>query len=383
MKWESKMPQNTNSTVNYVCARSNSNEDSKRNDTDLIEICKIMYRHKSYILILAAFFMVMSVIYSFVMPPVYKAEVFFFPPALSDVQMLDGAWFEGIKRKDDEKTERIDDVVYEVFNRNLNSKSLRRSFFEENNIAEQIRSQTYAGYSDEKILQEFSNIILAKRNKKNKDNSSLSVEWRDPVVAAEWANGFSSLAERETANYFAMNVKKVVGSQIRDIEYEIASKRKFAQQRREDKIAVLEEAASIAKSLDIHKESSNYENLKTEDSTGKQNQLSTSNSLYYKGYKALLVEADILRKRKSDDAFIDDLRDLQEQLDRLRSISINKDELRTVKVDQRAYPPEHRIKPKRKIIVIFGTLLGLLVGVLAALLINTIQFYRNSEAEKT
>ncbi len=379
------MPLNTNNVAHLACVRPQSNEDYKRDDEiDLIELCKIIYKRKSLILIIAAFFTMMSVIYSLAVAPVYKADTFFFPPALSDIQALNIAWFQDVEKNSDKRSDKIDiETVYNVFNRNLNSRSLQRSFFDSNDVPQQFKMHGVVGSSDEKLFQKFSRFISVSRDKKNKDNSSLSVEWSDPVIAAQWANDFAYLAERATVNYFAMNLKSAVDNRVRDIEYEIASKRKIAQQRREDKIAVLEEAASIAKSLDIHKGASIYENSQKEGAIGKQNQLLTSESLYYRGDKALLVEADVLRKRKSDDAFILDLRDLQEELDRLHSININQKELRAATVDQSAYPPEQHIKPKRTLIVVLGAILGLMVGVLIAFLVNAVHSYRANEAAKS
>ncbi len=378
------MPQNTKNVAHLTCVRPQSNDvHGHEDEIDLIEIFKIIYKRKVLVFIVAAFFAMISIIYSLAVSPVYKAEAFFFPPALSDMQALNVLRSQDAEKKDIDRSGNLNvEKVYDVFNRNLSSRSLRRSFFENSAVIEQVKGRGFADSSDEKLFQKFSKAISVNRDKKNKDNSSLSVEWGDPVIAAQWANDFSSLAQKATVNYFAMNLKSAVENRIQDIEYEIASKRKIAQQRREDRIAILEEAASIAKSLDIQKGGPTFDKSINAIGSEKKAQLLTSDHLYYRGDKALLVEADVLRKRKSDDAFILDLRDLQEELDRLHSISINQSELRAATVDQPAYPPEQHIKPKRTLIVILGTFLGLIVGVLVAFLLNAIHSYRASEAAK-
>lgn len=370
------MPLNTNNVAHLACVRPQANEEHRYEDEiDLIELCKIMFKCKFLILIIAAFFTMMSIIYSLAVSPVYKAEAFFFPPAFSDIQTLNVAWFGGLEKVDIE-------TVYAVFNRNLKSKLLQRRFFENNDVRQQFKVQGVAGNSDEKLFQKFSKIISVNRDKKNKDNSSLSIEWGDPIIAAQWVNGFASLAERETAKYFYLNLKNAVENRVRDTEYTIASKRKIAQQRREDRIATLEESASIAKLLNKNEETKRIGVIRSISSKPDSEQEMTIGNLYDRGSKALLVEADILRKRKSDDAFIPGLRNLQEELDRLHSININQKELRAATVDQSAYPPEQRIKPKRTLIVILGALLGLMVGVFVAFLVNAIHSYRSSETAK-
>ena len=73
------------------------------------------------------------------------------------------------------------------------------------------------------------------------------------------------------------------------------------------------------------------------------NQLNISKSstpLYYRGYRALNAEINILKNRKSDDPFISGLRDLQEKLVLLTSIKIETEGQHAVTVDQR--PPIHQ-----------------------------------------
>ena len=73
------------------------------------------------------------------------------------------------------------------------------------------------------------------------------------------------------------------------------------------------------------------------------NQLNISKSstpLYYRGYRALNAEINILKNRKSDDPFISGLRDLQEKLALLTSIKIETEGQHAVTVDQR--PPIHQ-----------------------------------------
>ena len=84
-----------------------------------------------------------------------------------------------------------------------------------------------------------------------------------------------------------------------------------------------------------------------------------STPLYYLGIEALSAEISILQNRKSDDPFIPGLRDYQEQLALLSSIKTSEKDMHSVTVDQAAYPPKYRIKPKRKLIVSLGTVVGL------------------------
>jgi len=170
--------------------------------------------------------------------------------------------------------------------------------------------------------------------------------------------------EQETIQQLITYLKQVVSSRIQRINFEIASKRKIAKQRREDKIAKLSEALRIASALKQH------EQIPQQDTANPQ--------LYLRGSNVLQIEIDTLKKRKSDDPFITGLRDLQEELITLQAIKVDKTKLRVVTVDQQAYPPKYRIKPNRKLIVIMGFLSGLMLGIFAAFFIN---FIKNQKVE--
>ena len=99
----------------------------------------------------------------------------------------------------------------------------------------------------------------------------------------------------------------------------------------------------------------------------------TSTPLYYRGFRALNEEIEVLKKRSSDDPFIVGLRDLQEKLTLLKSIKIEEKGLHAVSIDQAAYPPKKRIKPNRMRIVSVGTVVGLFLGIFFVFFVSFIQ----------
>ena len=76
----------------------------------------------------------------------------------------------------------------------------------------------------------------------------------------------------------------------------------------------------------------------------------------------------MLEKRGNDDPFISDLRDLENQLDFLKQIDVNPDDVSVFTLDSRAEVPETPVKPNKKMILILGIILGGMVGVFAALI---------------
>ena len=103
--------------------------------------------------------------------------------------------------------------------------------------------------------------------------------------------------------------------------------------------------------------------------------------LYYLGLKALSAEINILLDRKSDDPFINGLRDLQEKLALLSSIKIEAEGQYAVTVDQAAYSPKYRIKPNRRLIVSLGTVVGLFLGIFLVFFVSFIQKQKETHSE--
>ena len=218
---------------------------------------------------------------------------------------------------------------------------------------------------DIEILESFSKMMKIE----NKGGFSISMESNDPVFAAKLVNDYVGFFDLETVLQLVSDARNSIQEQIVDIEYKIASKRQMAKQRREDQILRFEEATVIARKLEIKD--------RVDTNTIVQNNqlnISTSNTpLYYRGFKALNAEIVFLNNRKSDDPFIAGLRDLQERLALLRSFKFSIKGMHSVHIDQAAYPPKHRIKPNRRLIVSLGTVVGLFLGIFLVFFVSFIQ----------
>ncbi|TNC86641.1 MAG: hypothetical protein CSH37_03455 [Thalassolituus sp.] len=127
------------------------------------------------------------------------------------------------------------------------------------------------------------------------------------------------------------------------------------------RIAVLEEAASVASSI---KQSKPFYN--TNDVV-----VSSEPPLYMMGEMALRREAEQLKaraSRESEDIFIDGLTLITGYLDSLRAVEVNWDSAQLVEVDQPALLPLEPVKPRKLLIIALGGVSGVMMGILAALL---------------
>ncbi len=272
---------------------------------------------------------------------------------------------------------------------------------------------------------------------------SLAMEGGDPELIAEIVNRVGSEVEQQTKTEIITNINAKIAAKINHLTREIKllrdsvrqkrldeiERREFAnqidiekikvriaiskknlkskkQQIKDNKIKILKEAAMIARALNI--KYSVFE----QNTQNMQNQLGTSkfyDQLYDRGYKALEAEIEVitnresdnkfnpeisalqerlkslennlkieqLKSRKNDDPFIESLRDVESELKRMKSIHIDPETVITAQLDQTAI--SKRIKPDRRLIVVIGSFLGLMLGIIGAFFSYFLEFQRKEE----
>ncbi len=272
---------------------------------------------------------------------------------------------------------------------------------------------------------------------------SLAMEGGDPELIAEIVNRVGSEVEQQTKTEIITNINAKIAAKINHLTREIKLLRDSVRQKRLDeierlelanhidierinvriaiskkdlkskkqqikdnKIKILKEAAMIARALNI--KYSVFE----QNTQNMQNQLGTSkfyDQLYDRGYKALEAEIEVitnresdnkfnpeisalqerlkslennltieqLKSRKNDDPFIESLRDVESELKRMKSIHIDPETVKTAQLDQTAI--SKRIKPDRRLIVVIGSFLGLMLGIIGAFFSYFLEFQRKEE----
>jgi len=306
-----------------------------------------------------------SVVYALQLQNVYKAEALLLPPKEKKIRLIniDGILDRGDFDKNLKVVGHSAGTVFSMFIQNINSRTLHKKFIQEKGLKKILAPDATPETSDPGVYMRLAGLI---KLNENKGMTSLSIEFHDGDIAAQWVNDLIEFVDKETIAVLVEDTEDSIANQIRDIEYTIASKRQMAKKRREDTILQYEEASIIATKLGV---------VDRVDSTNivQNNQLNISTTnvpLYFRGYRALNAEISFLKNRISDDPFISGLRDLQERLALLRSIKFDIEKMSAVYIDQPAYTPNSPIKPNRKYIVSLATVFGLFLGILLAFLIE-------------
>jgi len=373
---QTKAPQNVQDAAPY--------QQQFEDDTiDLYELWITLWNKKWLVIAVTVIAALGSVVYALQQPPIYKAEALLLPPKAENVQSLNA---KGVQEEQDGEQDGEQGVTptsraFAAFKNNLSSRSLQKKFIDEQGLMDILSPDRTPETRDIEILESFAKMIKIEHVKraleKKVEKTSVSMESNDPEFAANLVNDYISFFDTETILALSAAARNSLEGQIRDIENTISSKRHMAKQRREDTILRFEEAAEIAGKLGVRGRVDTMNVVQN-------NQLNISKSstpLYYRGYRALNAEINILKNRKSDDPFISGLRDLQEKLALLTSIKIDAEGMHAVTVDQAAYPSKNRIKPNRRLIVSLSTVVGLFLGICLVFFVSFVQKQREKHSE--
>ncbi|MFG3502823.1 LPS O-antigen chain length determinant protein WzzB [Pseudomonas sp. NPDC047963] len=335
---------------------------TRDDEIDLVELGKALWSQKLVILAVTIAGAAISLAYALLSTPVYEAKATVLPPLLSDIAAYNAGRTESSSSQSQLKPFTTEEV-YSVFTRNLRSLSLRRDFFQEvyiPSLSEDARSSPR-----DRLWANFNKIVSIEAPEKQRPElMEVAVQLSIPDLAAAWANDLIDRAARASERDMQLNVSSELDTRIRSIERRIASLRSTAQQRREDRIAILREALVVAKAVGMDSPQV------TAGRTSSNEELSEfidGSLTYMRGAKAIEAEMEVLEARQSDDPFIQELRSSQEQLSFLKTIEVQPENVSVFTLDNAAEIPETPIKPRKTLIVALGLVLGGMLGIFIAL----------------
>ncbi|WP_278929482.1 LPS O-antigen chain length determinant protein WzzB [Pseudomonas qingdaonensis] len=336
---------------------SNHRERVVRDDEiDLIELIRGLWQQKLLIILTTLVVGGAAVAYALLATPVYEAKVFVQPPSQNDIAHLNYG-----RGGDSELGMLTVKDVYDVYVRNLQSESLRRRFFQDVYLPA-LSAQERLGSQDE-LYEDLSKVLkVTIANKEIPTRFAITVNMPDPNLAVSWAVQYGEMAGYRAKLEILKDLKADASVKANNLERQITTARENAKRLRDDQIAQLEEALTIAKSINLERPPIISGNLSTEVSAGMDGALT-----YMRGSKALQAEIENLQKRGSDDPFIRNLREQQSQESFYRSLEVDPSVVGVYRQDGALDLPDSPIKPKRFIVVFLGVLAGAGLGITLAL----------------
>lgn len=416
-------------------------------EIDLFELGAGLWQRKWVVLGVTAAFFALAALYLLLASPVYESTARLRPPLASQLVAINETG-----QLELPATEAFSRVVFEA--RSLDT---QREVFQA--FSQQFSEETLAKEEqlEQRFLRDFTPALsiniegLGKNDVLAETTMSIRFQHTDAQLAADVANALAATAQSRALASVMDELRALLETRIRMLESRIARsadilKRRDedtivrlreedelkrlqlqdqiaaltakARQLRADKIAELEEALAIARSLDITEPASlqmlsRRENGRESVSVSADLSTGQTDPLYLRGSRMLEAELAVLGKRTADAHMVPELRDLQEQLNLLahnRRIEIlqarenyealadNTDALRAeisqlrellaasydavhlARVDQPAIARSAPIRPKKSLTLAIAIVAGGMLGVLVALVMGAVENRRREQA---
>lgn len=189
----------------------------------------------------------------------------------------------------------------------------------------------------------------------------------DPKLASEWLGAFLEQVSRDATAKLLADNRMEIDLHIRNMRSELEQMRLTATQKRQDRLAELGEALTIAKSINLHGPQVSALRVPAQDALAP---FLDGRMLYARGVKSLSAEVKNLRSRESDDPFVPGLRDGQARLRLLQAIQPDLASLKIFNIDGAIIMPDKPAWPRKLVIFGLATTLGLFAGMALALAVE-------------
>ncbi|WP_082457505.1 LPS O-antigen chain length determinant protein WzzB [Pseudomonas sp. Leaf48] len=330
--------------------QSNNNAVIFPEDFDFLEFFNDLWRQKIIILAVTLIATFVAGVYAFFSPSIYEAKYYISPPTLENIANLNY----GRDRSSALSPFTVDDV-YKVFLRNLQSESLRRTFFENNFEPASSRNvEQYERFSRDVVISPVDKDIGARW--------VVSIRGKDPATVANWVSQYVEQAGQRAQREVISSATKEASVLARNQQLQIDSIRESAKKVREDTIRQVREALAVARASGLEKSLV----FTGEGSAGLAGNM-VGNDAYLRGSKVLEAELKNLESRESNDPFIPTLRSMQNSYDFYKGLETGEYNVTVYRQDGIVDQPTTPIKPKKALVVILGVILGGLLGTAIAL----------------
>ncbi|WP_347908163.1 Wzz/FepE/Etk N-terminal domain-containing protein [Pseudomonas grandcourensis] len=322
---------------------------------DLHALAYTLWRQKLVILCAALLGAFVAATYAFLAEPLYEAKAFVIPPTQNDIENLNYGRIDQSKLPQFTVKE-----VYSVFLKNLQSESLRREFFKSTYLAAQGKNEDPKGKLYEKLSK---NLVVSIVGKDAMDRYSVVILNNDPEIGAKWVEQLLERAQQLAMQEINKNISSEYDIESQNLLQEIVSLREVGDKTREDSLIKLREALVVAQAIGLEKPPAVGSDSKA--SMGIVGNME-GDLTYMRGTKALTAEIENLKARKSDDPFIGKLREIETKYNFYSRLSKGHREAKAFRIDGLVEKSGAPVKPKFLFVILAGMFLGLVFGMVVA-----------------
>ncbi|NMZ24089.1 Wzz/FepE/Etk N-terminal domain-containing protein [Pseudomonas proteolytica] len=414
-------------------------------EIDLVALFNIVWRQKKLLAAVTAGVGLLAVAYAFLATPEYRVSTVLRPAALNELDALNRSEIYKLPPPD---------ALLKV-GASLESYDTRLAFFRANqNLFKEFERP---GRTLEQSFEEFNRnsikLVLPDASKKDSLSAYIKLEMNYPkgIDGVSILNGFVDYAIASEREQIAADLQVIVKNRLNELKgkydsarknYDIEKEAKIAslqetdatrraqlqdelralraqlKTQRGDRMAQLNEAIGIARSLGIQKPttpSSLGESMRSGASSVMRTEINNQQiPLYFMGVEALKAELTALQQRKTDDftegriaqiakelqmmatnreievlnrrenedIFLAGVQPLRAEMTRLNNLNIDMSRLKLVTIDQQALEPLSPAKPNRPLVVLIGLFLGAIIAVFVALARHALRSVDNQQVQQ-
>jgi chain length determinant protein (polysaccharide antigen chain regulator) len=356
---------------------------SAEDEINLLDLWQVLVKRWRLIFIVSVVSVVIAVAYVLKLPTIYQVEAHILQAKTSDLpRYLDMGDAQRLRLSQllvgrNTPGKRIQSSnIFEQVKRNFNSNAIQREFIESDKMVKKSELKPSVEMDSQQLFELFHNSLGHQEDVKGE--YILSLKWFDQEQIAGILNRYLTFISERTKAVIIDEIEGDLKYKKHLLESDIKTRRTMAFHRRADELFRLRESLAIAMALNLENSLSLPQGI-TNLSTYSQGQ--EANDLRFNlGTKVLKAQIRALELRKSDDPYTSGIRELQEKImiidTQLRTFDKN---FSVMHFDKKASRPDFPIDLKKRMIVVMGGVVGLILGVFAAFFFN---FLENNRKEQ-
>lgn len=322
-------------------------------DVSMIEVARMLMARKTLIVAVAAGTLLAAILYLAVVPAMYEGNVKLLVPNAETVVLT---------APHHPYAEFKSEPLFKDFLAMLRLREHWRQF-----VASAPELFPNAGDDPTTLLLNPVPLIFGQEKDFPRSHAHVSYLHQDPAVSATTLQRYLEFTRNRFVSDLVESVKSRLDLSKTTLAMDLVLLREKAKMSREDEIARLQHDLALARKLGINVNVL----LRSSGNSAGRNDIAiiAANEMvrgYMRGTAVLEAELDALLKRETDDPYIVDLREKQIEIERLNGYRFAVENFQPYIQDGDIVTPAYPVKPRKKLVILLATVLGLMLGVIAA-----------------
>lgn len=348
-----------------------SNNHYLEEEITLRELATALWRSKVFISVIILIMAALAAAYAYTSTPMYQVRVVIEPPKASELTYFhriisgfrnaEASVHRALHGQDSfNSTLSIDltsDSAYNFFTRSLGTNTTKQVFF--NNFYFPEHSKITPNVGKQESWTQFNQNLDVPQggNPQNPSPVTITMRGNESEKISGWLNQYVQVAHQIARAQLADSLTSIKNAYLQEVDTSIDSLKALAAVKRMNEISRLQDALIIAEATGIT----------TPLSSGSLVASYKEDTLFLRGSEAIKSEIELLRSRKDDTPYISELPNLLYAQALLTNLSIDPDQMSLASIEEVAIPPSSPVSPRKKLLILLGAIIGLIVGTVAAL----------------